>query len=258
MGVADRLFGPRIPADAQDRARYRLPTGLFVAAMLVLLVSLFFPYWVLKLDAPQFPGGLQVSAYVNRLEGHVDPVTNSNDLDQLNELNHYVGMENLEDGAPLERAVAIEAIVVFAGLLLAAVYFHSRYVVLFVLPAILFPLVFLADLQYWLWKYGHSLDPRAPLASAVGEFTPHLFGPSKIAQFNTNALPGPGLILAVIAAVLSAVGLWYHRKAYRPLVLAAQAEAEASGVEGAADDAGADAAEDDATAPPAGTDPATS
>lgn len=262
MGVADRLFGPRIPADAQDRARYRLPTGLFMSAMLVLLVSLFFPYWVLKLDAPQFPGGLQVSAYVNRLEGHIDPVTNSNDLDQLNELNHYVGMENLEDGAPLERAVAIEAIVVFAGLLLAAVYFHSRYVVLFVLPAILFPIVFLADLQYWLWKYGHSLDPRAPLASAVGEFTPHLFGPSKIAQFNTNALPGPGLILAVIAAVLAALGLWYHRKAYRPLVLAAQAQAD--GADGAADDAaendGAenDAAADDATAPPAGTDPATS
>ena len=53
----------------------------------------------------------------------------------------------------------------FGGLLLAAVYIHSRWVVPLVLPALLFPFVFLADLQFWLWNYGHSLDPRAPLAS---------------------------------------------------------------------------------------------
>jgi len=222
MGVKGWFLGPRIPDDEYrlDRTRFRLPTAMFVAAMLVLLLSLFFPYWVLKLEAPQFPKGLTVSAYIDRLEGEIDPVTGSDDLQQLDELNHYVGMPPLADGAPLERSVAVIAIVVFAGLLLAAVYIHSRFVVLFVLPTLLFPIVFLADLQYWLWNYGHSLDPRAPLSSAVGEFTPHLFGPSEIAQFDTMALPGPGLILAVVASVLGAVGLWFHRKAYRPLILA--------------------------------------
>lgn len=250
MGLMTRLLGPRVPddADRDDRALYRKPTALFMAAMLVLLVSLFFPYWVLKLDAPQFPSGLQVSAYVNRLEGRVDPVTNSNDLEQLNELNHYVGMAALQDGAEFERTISVIAIVVFAGLLISAVYIHSRYVVLMVLPALVFPFVFLADLQYWLWHYGHSLDPTAPLASAVGEFTPHLFGPSKIAQFDTMALPGPGLILAAVASVLTAVGLWFHRKAYRPLVLEAEGlvdDAEGGSVEGG-------------TVPEEGIDPATS
>lgn len=224
MSLRERVLGPRIPAEEiqAHRERYRTPTLLFVGAMLTLVVSLFFPYWVLHLDAPQFPQGLRVSAYVNRLVGDVDPVTGSNDLEQLDGLNHYVGMPSLADGAKFERTIAIAAVVVMAGLLLAAVFIHSRWVVLMVLPALLFPLIFLADLQYWLWNYGHSLDPRAPLAGAVGEFTPHLFGGSKIAQFSTNAVPGPGLILAVVASVLVAIGLWFHRKAYRPLVEASE------------------------------------
>lgn len=229
MTPSSTIVGPRVPEEAlrDHRARYRWPTLCFVGAMLALVASLFVPYWVLELDAPQFPQGLEVHAFVNRLVGDVDPVTKSNDLEQLDELNHYVGMPSLEDGAKLERSVSVFAIVMFAGLLLAAVYIHSRWVVPLVLPALLFPFVFLADLQYWLWNYGHSLDPRAPLASAVGEFTPHLFGPSKIAQFDTNALPGPGLLLAFLASGLVAVGLVLHRRAYRPLIEAAAADEDA-------------------------------
>lgn len=228
MSVLDRVLGPRVTAEeaAKHRERYRLPTMFFGGAMIVLVISVFFPYWQLDLKAPQFPQGLHVSAYVNRLVGDVDPVTQSNDLEQLDGLNHYVGMPPLEDGAQFERTISIAGIIMMAGLLIAAVWVHSRWVVLLVLPALLFPLIFLADLQYWLWNYGHSLDPRAPLAGAVGEFTPHLFGDSKIAQFNTTATPGIGLLLAGVASILVAVGLWFHRKAYLPLLKAAEGETE--------------------------------
>ena len=187
---------------------YQIPKALFTAAAMVLAVSILFPYWQLRLVAPQFPNGLEVRAYVNRLEG---------DVQELEGLNHYVGLPSFEDGAVLERSVSVAGILVLAGLLLAALLVHSRKVVLMVLPALIFPLFFLADLQYWLWNYGHSLDPRAPLADAVGEFTPPIFGPGEIAQFETSAWPGIGFILAVIAAGLAAAGLWYHRKAYKPL-----------------------------------------
>jgi hypothetical protein len=52
-----------------------------------------------------------------------------------------------------------------------------------------------------------------------------VFGTAKIAQFDTLALPGPGLILAIIASVMIAVGLWYHRKAYKPLIEQAEQSA---------------------------------
>ena len=221
------ILGPRIPINEyrSDWARYSRPTLFFALAMMLLVGSLFVPYWDLKLEAPQFPKGLHVRAFVNRLEGRVDPVTNSNDLDQLDELNHYVGMPSLADGAAFERSIAVISIITFAGLLFAAIMVHNRWALLAALPALLFPVAFLADLQYWLWNYGHSLDPRAPLASAGGEFTPHLFGPSKIAQFDTMALPGGGLIMATIASAMVALGLWYHRKAYRPLIETAEAGA---------------------------------
>lgn len=195
--------------------RYRLPTWLFSAAALLLMASLLLPYWVLKLSAPQFPEGLTVRAYVNRLEG---------DVGELEGLNHYVGLGSFQDAATFERSIAIAAIIVLAGLLVAALVIHSRWVLVLVAPALLFPIIFLIDLQFWLWDFGHHLDPAAPLAKAVGEFTPPIFGPAEIAQFDTLALPGPGLILATIASVLVAVGLYFHRKAYKPLIDARRAQ----------------------------------
>ena len=221
--MSERILGPKVDADelVEHQGRYRLPKVLFTVAALVLGISILFPYWHLKLTAPQFPDGLYVSAYVNRLEGGND----NKDLDELEGLNHYVGLPSFEDGAVLERTVSVAGILVLGGLLLAGLFVHSRWVLLFVAPALIFPFFFLADLQYWLWNYGHSLDPTAALSSAVGEFTPPLFGPGEIAQFDTLAWPGLGLILAAVAAILTAVGLWAHRRAYKPIIDAQRAQA---------------------------------
>jgi hypothetical protein len=101
---------------------------------------------------------------------------------------------------------------------LAAIFVHTKWVVLLVLPAILMPLMFLADLQFWLWKFGTNLDPTAPLSSAIKPFVPSVLGSGLIAQFKTIAMPGLGLYLAFAASILCIVGLYFHRKAYKPLV----------------------------------------
>lgn len=215
MSVTTRILGPRVSRKGmQEHAeRYRVPARLFGSAAMLLVVSLLLPYWVLKLSAPQFPKGLTITAYVNRLSG---------DVGELEGLNHYVGLGSFQDAAPFERSIAITAILMLAGLLFSALAVHSRWVLVLVLPALLFPIIFLADLQYWLWNFGHHLDPAAPLAAAVGEFTPPIFGPAEIAQFDTLALPGIGLILAFIASGLVSAGLYYHRKAYKPLIEAGE------------------------------------
>lgn len=222
MSLLDRILGPKVPA-AERKARYekyQVPKVFFTLAAMVLGISILFPYWELELVAPQFPDGLTIEAYVNRLEG---------DVEELEGLNHYVGMPSFEEGAVLERTVSVAGTLGLVGLLVAGLFIHSRWVLVFVAPTLLFPLFFVADLQWWLWNYGHSLDPRAPLAGAVGTFTPPIFGPGDIAQFETLAYPGPGLVLAVVASVLSAIGLWYHRKAYKPLVDAMRSREEAAG-----------------------------
>jgi copper chaperone NosL len=211
MTALDRILGPRVSQDEQEAnpQLYRRPKTLFSGAALLLMTSLLLPYWVLRLDAPQFPEGLTITAYVNRLAG---------DVVEIEGLNHYVGLGSFDDGAVFERSIAIIAIVMLAGLLLAALYIHTRWVLVLTLPALLFPLIFMADLQYWLWTYGHSLDSAAPLANAVGEFTPPIFGPAEIAQFDTLALPGFGFVLALGASGLVVTGLIYHRRAFKPLL----------------------------------------
>jgi hypothetical protein len=224
MSFLDRVLGPKVPREEMQKhlARYWTPKVLFAVAALLLMISIMFPYWILDLTAPQYPQGLRIEAFVNRLEG---------DVGELEELNHYIGLPSFEDGAQLERSVSIAGIIALAGLLLAGLYIQSRWVLVFALPAALFPLIFLGDLQFWLWRYGHDLDPAAPLTGAVGEFTPPILGPAEIANFSTKALPGPGLIIAVLASIVTVVGLYFHRKAYKPLVdeiraQAAQADAE--------------------------------
>jgi len=207
----ERLVGPRVPAGEMKahRVRYWLPTLFFVAAAVLLVISILQPYWHLTLHAPQYPKGLVVTAYVNHLTG---------DVAEIDGLNHYIGMRPLNEAAVFERTISVYGIVVLALLIVAAVYVHSRWAALLALPALLMPVIFLADLQYWLANFGQNLDPTAPLSSSIKPFVPPVLGEGKIAQFRTVAEPGTGLWLAAAASLVILIGLWFHRRAYKPLV----------------------------------------
>lgn len=205
------ILGPRVPRDELRRrtARYALPTLLLLAAAGLLAGSYFQPYWAMTLHAPQYPKGLHVQAYLNRLTG---------DVKEIDGLNHYIGMRPLNDAARLERQTSAMLIAVFAGLVLAAIFIHSRWAAAAALPALLFPLGFLADLQYWLASFGTNLDPHAALSSSIKPFVPPVLGVGTIGQFKTVAVVGPGLWLATAASLLVLVALYFHRRAYKPLV----------------------------------------
>ena len=115
----ESIVGPRIP-DGElrlHRARYVLPSSFLAAAAMLLLVSLFQPYWRMVLHAPQYPKGLTVHAYLNRLEG---------DVAEIDGLNHYSGMRKLNEAAKLERELSIMAVVAVALLVLGAIFIHNR------------------------------------------------------------------------------------------------------------------------------------
>ncbi len=207
----EQILGPRTPADLlqQDRLRYLLPTVFLGLAAFCLLVSIFVPYWRMTLLAPQYPGGLQVQVYLNRMTG---------DVKEIDGLNHYIGMRPLGEAATLERSLSILAVGVLSLLLVAAVFVHSRWAALFALPALVFPAVFLADLAYWLRNFGQNLDPKAPLSSAIKPFVPPVLGEGMVGQFRTLAMVERGFYLSLLASVLILIGLYFHRRAYKPLV----------------------------------------
>jgi hypothetical protein len=191
------------------RGRYLLPTILFAVAAILLIIAIFLPWWSLTLHAPQYPNGLAVEAYVNRLTG---------DVGEIDGLNHYIGMRPLNEAAEFERSISIIGIAGVAMLILAAVFVHSKWAALLALPALLMPVIFLLDLQFWLANFGTNLDPTAALSSSVDPFIPPVLGIGKIAQFSTEAVPGPGLWLSIAASAVILVGLYFHRRAYKPLV----------------------------------------
>ncbi|MCB0196473.1 MAG: cytochrome C [Anaerolineae bacterium] len=215
-----KIIGPRPPHDelAARRLRFLWPTLFFAAAAILLIISIFLPYWSLVLHAPQYPNGLMVNAYVNHLEG---------DVREIDGLNHYIGMRPLGEAAQLERTVSIFAIGSLALLVGAAIFVHSPWAALLAMPAVLLPVVFLADLYFWLNNFGQNLDPTAALSNSVEPFTPTILGEGLIGQFRTVAYADFGLILATIASILILVGLYMQRRAYKPLVEAEEREGEA-------------------------------
>ena len=216
----EKLIGPRVPADElkAHRARYIIPTLLFVAAAVLLIISIQQPWWRLKLNAPQYPAGLFVTAYVNQMTG---------DVAEIDGLNHYIGMRPLNEAAVFEQSISVFGIIALAALILAAAFVHTKWVTLLVLPALFLPVIFLADLQFWLANFGLNLDPAAPLSSSVDPFIPPVLWVGKIAQFSTVPRLLTGFWLAVTASALILVGLFFHRRAYKPLVEAQQKGAAA-------------------------------
>lgn len=206
----EKFIGPRAPAEllVQYRLRYLLPTIFLALAAFCLLVSIFVPYWRMKLLAPQYPGGLEVQVYVNRMTG---------DVQEIDGLNHYIGMRRLGEAAQLERSLSLLAIAVLSLLLVGAIFIHSRWAALLSLPALLFPALFLGDMAFWLRDFGQNLDPRAPLSKAIKPFVPPVLGEGFVGQFRTVAAVDRGFYLAVLASVLILLGLYFHRRAYKPL-----------------------------------------
>lgn len=193
---------------------YLLPSALLMVAALLLVTSIFVPYWSMTMTAPQYPKGLKVDVYITHLAG---------DVREIDELNHYLGMPPLDEGGQLERSIAPYALAALGLLLVAGVFVHNQWAALLALPALGYPLVFLADLWFILYQYGHSIDPDSALGGAIAPFTPPLLGEGKVGQFGTIANWELGLWLAFGAVAVVLLALWFHRAAYKPIVDARRA-----------------------------------
>ncbi|MDA0351640.1 MAG: cytochrome C [Chloroflexi bacterium] len=200
-GLARPLEGLRTAAGTLRRSAWA-PTRRWIAvygdrwfpiaAALLITASIFFPYWRLKLNAPQYPRGLEASIGIRDVAG---------DVSEIDGLNHYIGMRPLAEGGKLELSISIYAIPAMAGLAALAAIRRRRFW-LFALPAIAYPVVFTADLYYWLYDFGHTLDPTAALSNAFDEFTPTLIGPGRVGQFTTFSFYEIGFGMAFLGSVL--------------------------------------------------------
>lgn len=160
-----------------------------LAAIALYVVAYPLPMWTFTLHAPQYPEGLDLILHLSHLEG---------DIQEINGLNHYIGMGKLQEAAQLERAYAHWGVGLVCALVAGGILYARGRIRWYVLaPALAFPVVFCADQYYWLYRFGHNLDPRAPIE--IPPFTPTMFGRGQIGQFETTAGPTTGFWLLVAA-----------------------------------------------------------
>jgi hypothetical protein len=204
---SDRL----VPAlDRAIAAWMQIP---FLLGSAVLLIgSIFLPYWNIVLRAPQYPKGLSVDVYVYKLE-------DLRSVREVDGLNHYIGMIKLTDAATVERATSVYAIPLIAVLAVASIFVTGRWRTLLRIPVLIYPVVFVIDLFAWLYYAGHSLDSTAALSSSITEFTPRIIGTGVIGQFSTEARFEWGFWMAVASSVLVAIAIyldWRMRRHGKP------------------------------------------
>ncbi|MGH0033206.1 MAG: hypothetical protein ACQGVC_25725 [Myxococcota bacterium] len=183
--------------------RSRLVLVLLVAP---LLLSLTAPLWIMHFQAPQYPDGLALEIFAHTVTG---------DVQEINTLNHYIGMHSIDraslsdlDWIPF--GIGVLVLLALRVALIGDVRSLFDLTVIFVyLSAFSF-----ARFVYKLYVFGHDLDPKA--AITVDPFMPGVLGTKQIANFTTISLPGMGsLWLGVFGVGLTAVLLWNLAPAWR-------------------------------------------
>ena len=190
----------------------RTSTRLLIVAAALSLAALFFlPLWRVLLNAPQYPEGLGMRIWIDTVTG-VKP----NDLDNINNLNHYIGMKRIEPASITELRLMPVFVTLLVVLGLGAAAWGRRIAVRsWVALLLVLSLVGLADFWKWEYEYGHDLDLENAIIKIPGmTYQPPLIGSKKLLNFTATSLPDIGGIiamlgtgLAVLAVVLDARGV---------------------------------------------------
>jgi hypothetical protein len=196
-----------------------LKSRLLTALAGLLLLGVFaFPLWRISLEAPQYPEGIGMLIRVTTVEG-VKP----NDLNNINGLNHYIGMRAIEpDAIPELRYMPWVVGALVAGALGVAAIGRRGPLVAWLGAFLALGLAGLADFWKWGYEYGHDLDPHAIIRIPGMAYQPPLIGSKQLLNFTAHSWPDVGGVLAGVAFALGALALLVaaRRGVPRPLLRA--------------------------------------
>ncbi|MBI5648456.1 MAG: nitrous oxide reductase accessory protein NosL [Ignavibacteriae bacterium] len=190
---------------------------LMAAAAALLATTFFLPLWSITLEAPQYPEGIGMNIYLHTVAG-VKP----NDLDNINGLNHYIGMKKIQPDSIAELRYMPS---IMGGMLLlaaiAAVAGRRWLVLTWVLLFLGVAIAGLVDYYQWGYDYGHDLDPRAIIKIPGMSYQPPLIGSEQILNFTAHSWPGLGGIAAGLSILLGTAAWFVSRRGRGPVPAAA-------------------------------------
>ncbi|MCF6092452.1 hypothetical protein L1765_00405 [Microaerobacter geothermalis] len=179
-------------------------TGRWVIAVsaIFLVLSIFFPWWGMTLTAPQYPDGLKILVYPTKLDGQIDII---------NTLNHYIGMEEITE----EQFPEFKFLPILIGLLAFMVLITSligkvRWGMISLVLITIFGIYGLYDIYHWLQTFGTNLAPTAPIK--IPPFVPPMVGQNQLANFVTYTGFLTGAYLFALGVISLIVALWKCRQ----------------------------------------------
>ena len=179
----------------QDKLKLWIRLSLSLCG-LALVAVLYVPLWRIDLDAPQYPEGLRLLIYPDKLAGNVDII---------NGLNHYIGMKTLHTADFFEFTI-LPYIIGFFALLFVVTGIVANRKLLYLLFVLFVSFGVLAMYDFWRWEYnyGHNLDPNAAIIVPGMAYQPPLIGFKQLLNFGAYSIPDKGgwIFLSVGAILL--------------------------------------------------------
>ncbi|TVP59833.1 MAG: hypothetical protein EA351_01200 [Gemmatimonadales bacterium] len=172
---------------------------LLAIAALVMLPAFVTPLWTIHLTAPQYSDGLGMHIYVHDVRGH-----ERHDLQNINILNHYIGMQPIEpeEIPELEIMPWILGGLVVTGLVVAAIgspWLMAGWLGLFLVAGA----AGMVDFYLWNIDYGHNLSPDAPIRIPDMTYSPPIIGTEQILNIRASSYPHLGSLFLAISALLA-------------------------------------------------------
>ena len=179
-----------------------------ILAGLSLLTLFVVPMWRIKLIAPQYPDGVEMHIWINKIGGD-----SPSSLQNINILNHYIGMKYIEpESIPELKYMPIIIIGFVVAAFLAALTKRKTIYLIWAISLVLVSILGFYDFYLWEYDYGHSLSDTAPIKIPGASFQPPLFGSKDIISFTAKSFPHIGGYFAGLAIFLGFAAWWLKSK----------------------------------------------
>lgn len=174
-----------------------------------LLGVLFFaPLWSIRLVAPQYPEGMGMYLWADKITGHQEF-----DLKNINILNHYVGMDPIvEESIPEFHYMPYVLGFMIFGALVCALLGWRLLVYLGLINLTLVGLAGFYDFWRWEYNYGHHLNPEAPISIPGMVYQPPLIGCKQLLNITSCSTPHVGGILLLLVGLILGFVLYSERR----------------------------------------------
>lgn len=173
---------------------------IIAIASLSLIATYFLPFWFIFLIAPQYPEGLMMNIWLNKLTGQVEII---------NGLNHYIGMKHINQGMFPEFGYLVYIIAAFILLGLVVAFIGKRKLLLaYIALIVVGGVAAMVDFYLWGYDYGHNLDPKAAIQVPGLSYQPPLIGHKTLLNFDAYSYPDTGGWVAIIAVCVF-IGVWF-------------------------------------------------